>query len=139
MDNQNTLLIGKILGELYRLQRAVKLPCSASDSRIYGLLNGFEDDIKDELDAIGFVSTEQYKHVADVLEPIWDDPNSHAKFEGFYDVESEIKKGGIDRTTARKILKHMRANHAFTSLIEKMDSSRSPGECRTFVLDQYDK
>jgi len=139
MENESKVLLGKILGELYRMQRALEVPCSASESRVYGLLNGFEDDISDELQAIGFVSKAQYEHVADVLEPIWDDPSALEKFEGFYDIESDIKSAGIDRSTARKILKHMQADHSFTSLIDKMDSVRSPGECRTFGLDKYDK
>lgn len=133
----NQLLLGKILGEIYRLQRKTESPCSASDGTIYGLLNGFEETTQEELERVGFVTKEQVKHAADVLDAVWDDPEKMAAFKGFYDIEKELAAGGVDRMAAMKILTYFKANHSFQDLIAKMDTHGSPGECRTFELDKW--
>lgn len=135
--DHNQLLLGKILGELYRLQKSQNTPCSASDSRIYGLLNGFEGVIADEIENIGFVSNEQFDHAAKVLNEVWSDPEKMRTFKGFYDIERDLEQGGVDRSTAMRILTYFNADSSFTDLISKMDTSGSPSECRTFKLNKW--
>lgn len=133
----NQLLLGKLLGEIYRLQRKTDTPCSASDATIYGLLNGFEETTQDELERVGVVTKEQVKHAGDVLNAVWDDQEKMANFKGFYDIEHKLAAGGVDRIDAIKIITYFKANNSFQDLIEKMDTSGSPGECRTFELDKW--
>jgi hypothetical protein len=137
VPDNNAILLGKLLAETYRIQRKLGIP-SVDDAKIYALLNGFESAIDDELQRIGFVSKEQETHVMDVLNPIWEDPDKLASFKGFYDIENELKAGGVDRTTAIAVLKYLNAHGQFTDVIAKMDTSGSPSECRTFNLDKWD-
>lgn len=131
------LFLGKLLGEIYRLQRRTDTPCSASDATIYGLLNGFEEVAEEELERVGLVTKEQVNHAATVLDTVWSNPEKMKNFRGFYDIEHELADGGVDRVTAMKILTYFKANHSFQDLIAKMDTSGSPGECRTFDLDKW--
>ena len=134
----NTLFLGKLLAEVYRVQRKLEIP-TADDATIYGLRNGFETVIADELERIGFVSKAQVKHVMDVLDPIWQDPAKLAAFKGFYDIERELENGGLDRSTAIAVLTYLNAHGQFTAVIEKMDTDGSPSECRTFNLSKWEK
>ena len=49
------ILFGKILGEIYRLQDKNGVVNGVASGRIYGLLNGFEEAINEELSSIGCV------------------------------------------------------------------------------------
>lgn len=138
IDN-NQILLGKILGEIYRLQKNQDVPCGAEEARIYGLLNGFESVIEEELESIGFVSKEQLSHTVKVLNEIWNDPEEMGSFKGFYDIENDLQRGDVDRSTAMRVLTYLDANNSFSDLISKMDSSDSPSECRTFTLDKWSK
>jgi len=139
LEQQNRLLLAKIIGELYRMQLRTSIPCQARDARIYGLLKGFEQVIDEELEHIGFVSKKQVDHVINVLKPFWKDPEKLSKFKGFYDIEDALETGGVDRMTAAKILTYLNADMRFKEVIAKMDSSDSPVECKTFELDDWYK
>lgn len=139
MERETKLLFGKILGEIYRIQRATEnISCPASNSQVYALLNGFEDAVDEEIERIGYISKDNVKAVMDILEPIWIDKDKLSKFKGFYDIERELQRNGVDRPTAISILKYLKANHQFQEVIDKMDSSDSPSECRRFDLDEWD-
>ena len=139
MERETKILLGKVLGEIYRIQKRIQsLPCPADDGQVYGLVNGFETAIDHELEVTGFISDEQVNTVADVLDPIFVDPRKLEEFGGFYDIESELKSRGIDRGTAATILTYFNIKGKFTSVIAKMDSSDSPTECRTFEPSDFD-
>ncbi|MGZ4977010.1 MAG: hypothetical protein ACXV8O_07655 [Methylobacter sp.] len=139
MENESKLLLGKILGEIYRIQRSSEeVSCPASDCQIYALLNGFEDAVNQELEMIGFISSDQVRSVVDVLEPIWQDVEQLKAFKGFYDIERELQNRGVDRSAAIRVLKYLKANNQFIDIIGKMDSSGSPSECRRFDLSDWD-
>ena len=138
MDN-NKLLLGKILGEIYRLQTNSNVPCSAGPERIYGLLNGIEMEVAEEIDGIGFISTEQIKAASHILDKIFSDDAKLAEFKGFYNIESELDNAGIDRMTAIRIFTYFSAAGRFTSVLKKMSSSDSPIECREFGLDKWEQ
>jgi hypothetical protein len=138
MDKETGLILGKILGEIYRIQRSTEgISCSASDSHIFALLHGFEHAAKEEIERLGFVSEDQLKAVMDVLEPIWLNPEKLAEFKGFYDIERTLKSHGVDRSDAIRILTYLNANGQFTEVIDKMDSSGSPSECRKFDISKW--
>ena len=136
--DKNTLLLGKVLGEIYRIQQHTKTPCSANEPDIYGLLHGFEHVIEEQLEKVGFVSDKQVEYVTEVLDAIDQDEKKLDKFKGFNDIERKLKDGGVNRVTAIKILRYLNANSQFTNVIEKMNSSSSPVECKKFVLSKYD-
>lgn len=139
MEKETRLLFGKILGEVYRLQRdSENVSCPASSAQVYALLHGFESAIDDELEMIGEVSKEKLQATMDVLDPIWSDREKLEKFKGFYDIEHELDSKGVSRGDAIRILKFLKANHQFTEIIDKMDTSNSPSECRRFDLSEWD-
>lgn len=137
-EKQNRILLGKILGEVYRIQKHGNVPFGPSEANLFGLLNGFEHVIDEELEGIGFVSRDSLMAVINVLSPIDNDPEKLKAFKGFYDIEHELQKHGVDRSTAIRILTYLNANHQFQGLIAKMDTSGSPSECRTFEISKWD-
>lgn len=137
-NRKNRILMAKILGEVYRIQRRGETPCAADEATIFGLLNGFEYVIDTELDGIGFVSKEILSAMIDVLNPIFNNKKNLESFRGFYDIEHELQGRGIDRSMAIRILQYLNANNQFQELIAKMDTSGSPSECRTFEISKWD-
>ncbi|MCP5213004.1 MAG: hypothetical protein H6998_18970 [Hahellaceae bacterium] len=139
MDKDTKLLFGKILGEIYRIQMATDgVACPSSPGQVFGLLNGFELAVEQEIERMGFISKDQVKAVMDVLDPIWMDQEKLANFKGFYDIEDELNRKGVDRGEAIQVLTYLKANNQFEEVIEKMDSSGSPSECRRFELSEWD-
>lgn len=135
MNKETRLFFGKILGEIYKIQNSLNnVVCEAGDAHIYALLNGFESAIDDELKNMGSISTKQLSTVISVLVPIYEDTTKTANFRGFYDIEDALNSQGVDRGDAIIILTYLKAKNKFTSIIEKMDSSHSPSECRTFEI-----
>ena len=138
MQQSIKILLGKILGEIYRVQNASKM-CAASPGRIYGLLNGIEDAIDYELDTMSLITRDKVKAVCDVLNPIFSDSKRLEEFTGFYDIEGELKGKGVNRVDAIRILKYLKAEGRFIGVIEKMNSENSPIECKTFELNEWDR
>lgn len=136
---KSKLCFGKILGELYRIESNMGMACPASEATIYGLLNGIESVIDEEINSVGSIPNEKFTAVADVLTPYWNDRQKLAEFKGYYDIEPQLKSKGVNRGEAITVLKYFKANGQFIELIDKMDSSDSPCECRTFELSDWDK
>jgi hypothetical protein len=124
-------LFGKILGEIYRIQRRMDA-CPVKESTVYGLLNGFESVIDDEISSIGFVSKEDVSAVADVLDEYFLDEKKLEKLKGYYDIEPALERRGISRSKAMIILTYFKLNGQYTNVIEKFNSQHSPVECKTF-------
>ena len=140
MHDAHMKMLARILGEVYRIQNAIEgMHPSASDSHVYGLLKGFETSIDSELEQADGISKEKLRHMDEVLSEIFDNEEKLAQFQGFYDIEDELRSRGINRVDAMKILKFLKADYRFTELIDKMDSSGSPTECRTFELYEDEK
>lgn len=139
MKDENKVLLGKILGEIYRMQNQMNMVGGASSSQIYGLLNGFEESIEHELEMIGYVSKTQFDAVGEILDEVFTDEEKMKEFKGFYDLEKKFKERGVDRGQANKIIRHYYADDRFIDLIDKMDSSDSPSESRTFKLRDREK
>ena len=139
MEQDTKLLFGKILGEIYRIQKATDgIACPASPGQVYALLNGFEDAVDQEIEMMGSITKDQVRAVMDVLDPIWMDQEKLANFKGFYDIENELQSRGVDRWDAIGVLTYLKANHQFEEIIAKMDTSGSPSECRRFELSEWD-
>lgn len=138
MDKETKIFLGKILGEIYRIQNHINPSVfSVSKATIYGLLNGLEEEIDRHFDG-GLISNEKINHTVNILSKYFDDPEKEASFKGFYDIETALKEGGVSRGEACVILRWLKANERFTNIIQKMDSPHSPTECRNFNLEDYD-
>ncbi|WP_145047879.1 hypothetical protein [Paenibacillus xylanexedens] len=139
MDRESKLVFGKILGEIYRIQKHDQgISCPVGDDVIYGLLNGFEDTLNSELEELNFVSSEDVEFVSNVLNEYHIDQEKLNLFKGYYDIEHRLESNGIDRMKAHRILTKFIAEHKFEGVIAKMDSSHSPGEMRTFKIRDYE-
>lgn len=140
MELDTKVAIGRILGEILRLQKhAQPNMCGETDATIYGLLRGFEDVIDEQFDFAGAVTHDELNTVVEILKPYWEDQGKFDAFQGYYDIEPQFKVAGIDRSKAISILTYLNANGQFTELIDKMDSQQSPTECRKFELTQREK
>jgi hypothetical protein len=138
--DQNKLIFAKILGELYRIQKRLPdNPCPVSDYVIYGLLNGVERIIEEELGDLSFVSQDEESIVINILNEYFTDQKKLDQFNGYYDIEHKLEEHGITRSKAIKILTLLQAEGRFTNVISKMDSSGSPTECRTFKIPDWNK
>ncbi|MBH8609109.1 hypothetical protein [Thermoactinomyces sp. CICC 10521] len=139
MDRETKILFGKLLGEIYRVQKYMpNNVCHVGDQTIYGLLNGMESVIDEEIEKIGFISADDQKNLEDILYKYYQDENLLEQFIGYYQIENDLKKHGISRDKAIRILKYLYADGRYTNVIDKMNSNGSPVECKKFNLDDYD-
>lgn len=136
--NRTELLLGKILGEIYRLQRKIGLDTEGQDVA-FGLRRGFESVLEETFRDIGGISTAQLNAVDSVLAEYFAEPAKLSKFTGFYQIESKLAELGVDRGTALTILTYQKATGHYDSVLDKMDCSGSPTECRTFELSRFDE
>jgi hypothetical protein len=133
VERDQLLAFGKMLGETYRLQKRVNPEMvQVSDATIYGLLNGFEGVIERELSVDQTITEADLSAMCDVLDPYHND--SEREFNGFYDIEHQLERKGINRMKAIDILTYFKANGQYEEVIDRMDTSGSPGECRRFNL-----
>lgn len=142
MENELKLLLGKILGETYRIQKRTKgMVCSASNQTIYGLVNGIESAVNDELRSLkeADLSQDNVDKVSAILDEIYIDPEEMAKVTGYYSIQNKLNDAGIDRGQALKIITYFNEGGMFEELIAKMNSSNSPIECKTFDVKSEDR
>lgn len=126
-DMKNRILLGKILGEIYRMQMEDDHGiCKASEGTIYGLIHGVELAIDEEIERIGFLSTNKLEHVIDVLEK-YDDISG---FAGFRQIEKELRDGGVDKTDAKRAFMYLKINDQFADIIDKMGENMAPNEMK---------
>jgi hypothetical protein len=135
---EEKIMFGKILGEIYRIQSR-KGYCYVGKGTVYGLLNGFESVIDEEIERIGHVTNEELRAVVNVLNEYHKDQSKFNALSGYYDIEDTLDELEISRSKAITILTYLYANRRFTDVIDKFDSQNSPTECRTFELDEWDK
>ncbi len=130
MEKDLKILLGKILGETYRIQKKLDI-CNVSDGEIYGLLNGFEI-ILDKKISDYQITTEQYDSAVKVLNEIFYDKEKLKNFDGYYSIEQKMESVGIGRNEAITLFNYFNAIGSFKELIEKLDSRNSPNELRKF-------
>lgn len=68
LDNETKVSLGKILGNIYLIQKNQGV-CEQSDSHIFGLLNGVEQSLNTELENGDYISNEKITVVEDALLP----------------------------------------------------------------------
>ena len=79
------LLFGKLLGEMYRIQNKLGIGY-VGEATIYGLVNGFDDVIDEEIESIGHVTHDEIRAVVEVLNPYHLDTKKFEELDGYYDV-----------------------------------------------------
>ena len=138
MDD-NKLVYAKILGEIYRTQKRLNTDaCPVGDDVIYGLLNGIESVVNNEL-SVSSISESEQESVEDILNEYSIDEGKLSGLKGYYDIEQKLNHQGISRSKAIKILTLLQAEGKFTDVIEKFNSAQSPGECKTFNIPNWSK
>lgn len=141
MDTQTKLLLGRILGEVYSLRRSLTGNAGrVNDETIFGLLNGFEDKVDEVIAWMGHISSQRSNDVAEVLDPYFDDPARLANLQGYYDIEPELSRRGVDRATAIQVLRMFKLTGQYASVIDKIEraSPGSPVECHNLDVDASD-
>lgn len=121
MEQELKLALGKILGEVYRIQKYQGIT-DASDGKIFGLLNGFEEAIESELGSLSFISEEKISIVSDVLTPFWTEQKEISELPSFTDLRLELERKGISHGQLITILKYLRATNRFDKEIDKLGS-----------------
>lgn len=132
------LMFGKLLGEIYRIQNREGYS-PVSESTIFGLLNGFEHVINEEIERMGHVTTEEFNRVGDILNEYFIDEEKLSNLSGYYDIEPKLNSYGIPRWKAIQIITFFKAIGQFEDVIEKFNSSASPTECKRFEISDWDK
>lgn len=69
MEHEMKLALGRIIGNLYKIQREQGV--NVSEAKVFGLLNGFQEEIDNELDNLEFYSNEKINLVCDELDPYY--------------------------------------------------------------------
>ena len=132
------LLLGRLLGETYRLQNRLGVEHGLSDWQIYGVLRGFESEINDQIGAADLISDDAERSVIDVLSEY--DSAGHT-IGGFYELEDRLRRDGheISGLQIKAVLKRCYVHGGFIDQIDSMDSAQSPAECRSFDLRHDEK
>lgn len=139
MNTQEKIAWGVQMGEFYRLQKRVAPESlSVSDNTIYGLLNGIMPVIEEQLDTESVITQEEMSAMSDILNQYHVSSERLEELRGYYDIEHQVSEAGISRWKAIKILTYLYNSDRFVAVINKFDSSNSPGECRRFELRDYD-
>ena len=142
MEKDFKMFFGKILGEIYRIQKHINPEiCKVRDSKIYGLLNGFENVINEEVNNYDFVSKEDLISLGKIMDDIRiNNRTKNSNFKGYYEIEDELKRQGknIDRATAITIIKYYLSENKFIDLVKKFDTENSPDEMRKINFEKDD-
>ena len=131
MDQELKALLGRILGEIFRMQKLNKLPMShESDAKIYGLIHGIESVIDESSSYL--VTRRQEELLTGLLDSYTERPE---EFKGYYTIElpNDLRRRSdtpIDRATAITLLTYLKGRGHYEDLIKRLDSSDSPGELR---------
>jgi hypothetical protein len=126
MEDSNKYFFGKILGEIFRLQKYAGLPVDQRD--IDGLCEGVEEVVDSFLTERKILTRQQSDHVATVLSQFEDSESKFAELKGFYQIKDELEKGGVDRWTTMRAFRYFKSCGAFTETMNKICRGDSPQE-----------
>jgi hypothetical protein len=126
--DENKLIFGKILGEIYRLQRKQGI-CQASEGQIFGLLNGIDEALNTEFENLNLISNSKVSQVCDYLDPYYRGERDLDEIPSFQEMKMDLERIGINHTNLIIILKYLYSNERYTMEIEKLGN---------FKLSDYD-
>lgn len=131
MEHDLKLALGQIKGEIYRLQKAQGIS-NVSDGHIYGLLNGIEEAIDNELAELeveDLISNHKVEAIRNLLEEfISKDKDVTEAFANTFRLMAE-RKYDISQTECTKILKYLRAKGEYEEILSQVGS---------YELNKYD-
>ena len=104
-------------------------------STIYGLINGIEVVIDEELEKTELIQKDFYNTLSHTLSEINRNEKERNEFRGYYDIENKLGWEHSERGKAHVVLTYMKSMGRFVELINKMDSADSPDEMRNFDLE----
>jgi hypothetical protein len=128
MDSELKLVLGKMLGEVYRVQRAQGI-CQVPDSKIFGLLNGVEEALDSEFENLSVISNSQISVVCDHLDPYFKGEKPIEEMPSFLNFRMELEQHGISHSKLIDILKYLHASGSYTEEIDRLGN---------FKLSDYD-
>lgn len=138
MNEQQKIAWAKQMAEMYRLQKRVDPSLvPVSDEVIFALNNAFLPVIEEQLSE-DIVTQENLTAMYDILNPYFINQEKLDSLKGYYDIEREVEGRGINRMKAKRILTYIYNGGRYQNVIEKFDSSHSPGEMRTFKIANYE-
>src|ERR1035437_9590136 len=97
MQKEQKQLFAKIVGEFYKVQTALNIPCDASPATIYGLLKGMERTIDDELKNLGWISEDESEIIMAIFAEIYDNNARRRAFKGYDQISAKVKAAGIEK------------------------------------------
>ena len=124
---------GRILGEVYRLQKRIDPDmCQASEADVYGLLNGIERNVEYHL------FREQEPIDPAFVDAVYDGLESD---NGYYGLAGVLESKGfkVDKSKIKRVLKWIQADGRYPEAIEKVQSSNSPAELKNLTLNEYER
>jgi hypothetical protein len=125
-ESDTKLYFGKLLGEIYRLQKQVGLP--VDDRDVFGLCEGVEEVIDSALAGRRLLTRDQSNHVAEILTQFQDDESKLAELKGYYQIRKQFEERGVDQYAVMKTFRYFLRCEAFTEVIEKICLGDSPTE-----------
>lgn len=134
MDRETKKAFGLIMGDLYEIKSLLKKK-PIDKAKLFALQNGFEHEIDEQLDVNFWISLEEKNKIDKILDPYFRDETLFNNLKGYYDIEPLIEEAGISRLKAIVIMKYFYERGPFRKVLDKMDSSDSPQECRKLDID----
>ncbi|WP_394175593.1 hypothetical protein [Guptibacillus hwajinpoensis] len=121
MELENKLFKAKILGEIYRVQKEQGI-YNGTEGRIYGLINGFEEDINSEIESLNFISDNEVNLVCDQFDPYYKEERSLEEIPPYKDIEMALERKGLHRDKFYSIIKYLYLNDRYTVEIDRINS-----------------
>jgi hypothetical protein len=118
---ERKLFEAKLLGEIYRIQKHLGI-YNGTDGRIYGLLNGVQEDIEAEIENLKFISNEEVNLVCDELDPYYKGEKDLSEMPNYKELEMKLERKGLHRDKLISILEYLYLNERYTVEIEKLKS-----------------
>ena len=124
MDNELKLFLGKLFGEIYKIQKKQGV-CDKSETRIFGLLNGFEEEIRSEFEGLNFYSQDKVNAVCDKLHPYYTKEKNINDMPSFLQFRMELEhESRINHTEVIDILKYLYSKNAYQLEIDRLGNFR---------------
>ncbi|OES43852.1 hypothetical protein [Domibacillus iocasae] len=109
MDKDLTLTLGKVLGELYEIQKQQGIN-KVDNGHIYGLLHGFEEALKKEFENLNFISQEKVEAVSQYFSSFIKAGTETDDLPPFDSMRSQMEKQGMDQEQFITILRYLNAS-----------------------------
>lgn len=119
---------GKLLGEIYRIQNKLGLQ-TASEGRIFGLLNGVEEAIDEELNGLQRIEKHKVDTVCDYFDPYYKGEKQLDEMPSLLEFRLELERHGVNESDLITIFKYLKANDRYTLEIDELGN---------YELNDYD-